>query len=304
MYDVALTVAACLRSGTRADVAWVVGSDPGLSPDAAEAVVLTPGGGRVGSLCGGALDTQLAERAATVGAGRLLSLEIGELEAAAAGLPSGGRARCLLVPAAELPEPLWGLLADRAPICLVIRLSDGAVVETRLVTPDQIEAEGLEVTALWAKGTSASSVAEDLVVTVLRSVPTLVVAGRGPVAEALVELAPLVGWRTRHAPDPPTATGLVVGLGPPDKVVVAMHDDEQAGQVLAAALAGRAGYLAALGSHSKRAGREVWLADHGVTGVERIRTPAGLDIGAAGPAEVAIAIIAEAIAVRAAERTD
>ena len=152
---------------------------------------------------------------------------------------------------------------------------------------------------LWAQGDSGTSVSEDQVVTVLRPVPTIVVAGRGPVAEVLVQVAPLLGWRTRHAPDASTATGLVVGLGPLDKVVVAMHDDEQAGQVLAAALAGRAGYLAALGSRSKQASREVWLAEHGVTGVERIRTPAGLDIGAAGPAEVAIAIVAEAIAAAA-----
>ena len=133
MYDVALTVAACLRAGTRVDVAWVVGSPDELSPDATEAVVLRPGGGRVGTLCGGVLDTQLAERAATAGRGRLLDLEIGELEAAAAGLRSGGRVQCLLVPAAELPEPLWGLLADRSAMCLVTRVSDGAAVETRLV---------------------------------------------------------------------------------------------------------------------------------------------------------------------------
>jgi xanthine dehydrogenase accessory factor len=305
MYDVALTVAACLRAGTHVDVAWMVGTEPdGLSPNATEAVVLTPGGGRVGTLCGGALDTQLVERAATAGSGRLLNLEISELEAAAAGLLSGGRVQCLLVPAAELPESLWGLLADRAAVCLVTRVSDSAVVQTRLVTAADMDTEEPEVAGLWARGVSGTSVSADQVVTVLRPVTTMVVAGRGPVAEALIQLGPQLGWRTRHAPDPPTATGLVVGLGPPDKVVVAMHDDEQAGQVLAAALAGRAGYLAALGSRSKRASREVWLAEHGVTGVERIRTPAGLDIGAAAPTEVAIAIIAEAIAVGAADRKD
>src|ERR1700759_1906847 len=51
MYDVALTVAACLRSGTRVDVAWVVGSEPdGLAQNASEAFVLKPGGSRVDSL--------------------------------------------------------------------------------------------------------------------------------------------------------------------------------------------------------------------------------------------------------------
>jgi hypothetical protein len=49
MYDVALSSAACVRAGTRADVAWMI------SPTAsAEAVMITPGGGRLGQLAGGA----------------------------------------------------------------------------------------------------------------------------------------------------------------------------------------------------------------------------------------------------------
>ena len=44
----------------------------------------------------------------------------------------------------------------------------------------------------------------------------------------------------------------------------------------------------------------MWLTDRGVDGLERIHTPAGLDIGADGPAEVAVAILAQAIAVRSA----
>ena len=59
MYDIALSVAACARSGTRADVAWM------LSPVASEAAIaFTPGGGRIGALCGGAFDGVLADVAA------------------------------------------------------------------------------------------------------------------------------------------------------------------------------------------------------------------------------------------------
>ena len=82
MYEVALTVAACLRSGTRVDVAWVVGSD--LAPaDPGGALAITPGGGRVGSLYGGALDQQLVEQARALGddRGRLVTVSVGELEA-------------------------------------------------------------------------------------------------------------------------------------------------------------------------------------------------------------------------------
>ena len=56
MYDIALSVSACVRSGTRADVVWMV------SPSASdEAVAFTPGGGRIGSVAGGAFDGFLAD---------------------------------------------------------------------------------------------------------------------------------------------------------------------------------------------------------------------------------------------------
>jgi xanthine dehydrogenase accessory factor len=246
---------------------------------------------------GGVLDDQLADRASVGGAGRLHTLEVSDLEAAAAGLTGGGTAVCLVVPATELPAELWRLLDAREPVCLVSKIDDGAVVETVLVRPDEITAAGPDVTRLWEGGGSASMVGEREVVTVLRPVPTIVLAGGGPVLGALAELARLLGWRAVVA-DPVTARGLVVGLGGPDKVVVAVHDDELAGPVLADALAGKAGYIAALGSRSKHESRLRWLTERGAGGIDRIRTPAGLDIGAEGPVEVAVAIVAEAIAVR------
>ena len=62
----------------------------------------------------------------------------------------------------------------------------------------------------------------------------MVLAGGGPVLAALEQMAPLLGWRVQRAGDPDTARGLVVGLGPLDMVVLAMHDVDLAGPVLAA----------------------------------------------------------------------
>jgi xanthine dehydrogenase accessory factor len=80
--------------------------------------------------------------------------------------------------------------------------------------------------------------------------------------------------------------------------VVLSHDDEIAGPALEAALAGDVGYIGALGSRRTQQSRAQWLADHGVTERDRIHGPAGLDIGANTPAEIAISIVAEALATK------
>ncbi|HCB07024.1 MAG TPA: hypothetical protein DEQ43_22720 [Nocardioides bacterium] len=282
MYEIALTVAACLRAGTRVDVAWVVDGD--LAPaDPGGALALTPGGGRVGSLYAGALDQQLAEQAQLLGdsVGRLVTLQVGELEAQAFGLAGTGSALAVVANAALLPPETWGMLQERTAVRLRWTRRGDELTAAELDDP-----EGHD---------PGSAVDEIEVNTTWRPVPTVVLAGGGPVLQALEQMAALLGWRTQRAGNPDTARGLVVGLGPLDCVVLAIHDVDLAGPVLASALDGRAGYVAALGSRAMQESRETWLTDRGIEGLERIHTPAGLDIGADGPAEVALAILAQAI---------
>jgi len=82
-------------------------------------------------------------------------------------------------------------------------------------------------------------------------------------------------------------------------MVVTSHDVEVAGPALAAALASPVGYLGALGSRRTQQARADWLAYRGITELDRVHGPAGLDIGATTPAEIAVAILAETLAVRA-----
>ncbi len=84
-----------------------------------------------------------------------------------------------------------------------------------------------------------------------------------------------------------------------DKVVVASHDDELAGPALEAALAGDVGYIGSVGSRRTQQSRADWLAYRDITDLSRIRGPAGLDIGASTPPEIAVSILAEALAVSA-----
>ena len=302
MYGITLTVAACLRSGTRADVAWLVEADGLPIADWSDAMVLTPGGGRVGSLAGGALDGKLTDLAGRWNAGRLVDIEVNEIDALIAGLPSAGSARCLLVPADELPGHLWDLTAARQSVCLVCQMEGDEVVEISLYTADTIGEAGETIDQLFATGSSGSTMIDNQVITVFRPVPQLVVVGDTPVADALTELAALVGWRTRILTDAGSATGVIATLSKLDKVVVTAHDVDLAGAALMAALDSEAGYIGALGARRMQENRADWLAYRGVTDLTRVHGPAGIDIGAETAAEIAVSILAEAIAEGVADR--
>ena len=293
MYEIALTVAACRRADTRVDVAWLVDAEGFGDRDPTEAMALTPGGGRVGALLAGALDDQLADVAGRMGdTGRFVELRVADFEAAVVGLPSGGTARCLVVSADQLPDDLWDLLLARQPIALATRVDGDRVLGTTLVSPEADEA----LAASIERGVSATHVSDDQVLTVLVPVPKLVIVGGGPHAEALEAAAALLGWQVRTVDDTSTATGLVATMAPMDKLVVMAHDLELAGPVLAAALDGDVGYIGALGSRRTQQARAEWLAYRGVTDLDRIHGPAGLDIGATTPPEIAVSILAEALA--------
>ncbi len=118
--------------------------------------------------------------------------------------------------------------------------------------------------------------------------PTVVIVlGGGPVARGLERVGAALDYDVRAA-DPAAPV-------PPDAaaVVVASHGhDEEA--VLAAALAAGVPYVALVAS--RRRGAAV-LAGLDVSDSDRarVRTPAGLDIGARTPAEVALSIYAEVV---------
>jgi xanthine dehydrogenase accessory factor len=91
-----------------------------------------------------------------------------------------------------------------------------------------------------------------------------------------------------------------VRLGPRDVVLVFTHDPKFDEPALTAALASGAGYVGALGSRRTQERRVERLRDAGLDdeSIARIHAPCGLDVGARTPAETAISILAEVIAVR------
>jgi xanthine dehydrogenase accessory factor len=305
VYGIALSAAACLRAGTRVDVAWIVERSDREDFDPAEAIAITPGGGRLGSLMAGALDGQLSELAAIQSShGRLVRLDITPADAAASGVAAAEGVACILVPGSELPSDMWDMLLGREAICLVSELDGDTIVRTSLYTSESISEAGEGPQRLVDGGASAAEVAEDRIVTVLWPRSTVVMVGGGPVAESLAQLSPVLGWQAVRTQNASEATGLIAALAAIDSVVVFGHDLELTGRALMAALSSDAGYIGAVGPRRLQETRADWLAYRGQTDLSRIRTPAGLEIGARNPPEVALAVAAEIVATQTSPPAD
>ena len=89
-------------------------------------------------------------------------------------------------------------------------------------------------------------------------------------------------------------------LGPRDAVCVLTHDAKFDVPAIVSALATDVGYIGVMGSRRTHDDRTARLVETGVTAtqLERLRSPIGLDLGAATPEETAISIVAEIIAER------
>lgn len=123
---------------------------------------------------------------------------------------------------------------------------------------------------------------------------TLLVVGAGEVTDALEAMARLLDW-TPIVVD--SAEDAERALPQADSVVVTSHHDGTDGPALAAALAAGKRYVGGMGSRTTQARRREWMLAHGVPQdqVDSVRGPAGLDIGADGPVEIAVSILAEVI---------
>lgn len=288
MYQLSVTVESCLRAGTRVDIAWVVSSTAG-PVDSTRAVALTAGGGKVGSVLGDVLDARLGEHAGKDD-GRLVHLVVDEVEATMAEV-APGTYDLLLVSAAAMPSRVWELVGDHRPVALRVGLEEDRVTEVDLAAGD----ESPQVATMLENGASGSVVEPESVVTLWNPVARLVVLGDGPMAEAVGAAGTLAGWHAQVVAEPSSAALLAETLGPADSIVVSGHDVERTAPVLDAALRGGAGYIGSLGSRAMQQARADWLAGLGVDDLSRVHGPAGLDLGAEGPGQVGISVVAEAI---------
>ncbi|HLU30693.1 MAG TPA: XdhC family protein [Acidimicrobiia bacterium] len=126
--------------------------------------------------------------------------------------------------------------------------------------------------------------------------PDIHIVGSSPMTHLLAQLAGALGWRVSQTDEPvfgavSEASMLVVGTQG--------HYDEPA---VEAALATPARYVGLVASEKRAASVRAWLQERGVSAeaMARLRSPAGMDLGPVSHEEIAVAILAELVALRAA----
>jgi xanthine dehydrogenase accessory factor len=159
----------------------------------------------------------------------------------------------------------------------------------------------------FARNACASRGTMDVFVEPVLPPPRLLIYGASPVAVALAHLAPEFGFGvTVHAPKADHtrfkgAASLVDGFsgGPSMAVGYIVIGTQGRGdaEALGAALEARAPYTAFVGSPRKVAAFKTTLLAEGFSAaqLERLRGPAGLNIGAVTPEEIALSILAEIV---------
>jgi xanthine dehydrogenase accessory factor len=153
----------------------------------------------------------------------------------------------------------------------------------------------------------------------LRERPPLIIFGAGHVGEAVCRIGAQAGFDVSVA-DPrkdrlrtdifPDAIHLHdryekedfsdMGIGPDSFVLVVTHDHPTDQRLVEDLVGGPFRYLAMIGSKRKAAMTVERCRNKGISEaqIERLRSPAGLDIGAETPEEIAVSIVAEMIAHR------
>ena len=272
------------------------------SRNAGDAALFGPEGPVSGSILGGGADPAIAAAATELGASgastRVIEVSIGDAQAVAAGLACGGTADVIVSSMGSIPPAWWQALAARTPVALVTDLPAGVAHVVDAADADVDD----DIAALFAARRPVVEVSAQRVVEIWWPTPTVLVLGDADLAGALRRQGNLLGWDVLldDASDPGRATQTAAELGPSDVLVVLSHDHERATPALAAALEGRAGFVGALGSRHTQAERREKLVQAGVgpDHLARLHGPVGLDIGARTPEEQAVAICAEAVAVR------
>ena len=213
--------------------------------------------------------------------------------------PSSGKESCraIITASGELHGWIGGACAE--PV--VIRqarevIADGAPQLLLLGTAGQFGGplpEGMNFVPISCQSEGSLEVYIEPV----QPAPHLVVVGHSPMASTLAELSRALGWRTDLIAGPDFTAA---DASKRSMVVVATqgHHDEEA---ITSAITARPAYVGLVGSARRGAAVLGYLAERGVPQdeLDKVRVPAGLDLGPTTHQEIAVAILAELVQLRA-----
>jgi xanthine dehydrogenase accessory factor len=214
--------------------------------------------------------------------------------------PSSGQAgsRALITATGQLYGWIGGACAE--PV--VVREAQRVIAERTsklllLGAPDQFGGsipDGMVTVAIACQSEGALQVYIEPVV----PTPQLTVVGRSPMAHTLADLAQALGWRAAVHDGPDFSAA---DLSAHSIVIIATqgHGDEEAIDTAVSAFPAFIGLVA-----SRKRGEAVlgYLADRGVPQhlLDRVHAPVGLDLGHTTHREIAVAILAQLVQLRAA----
>jgi xanthine dehydrogenase accessory factor len=221
-------------------------------------------------------------------------------------------AKAVILPDGSISEGWIGGGCARAAVlkAAIEALADG---QSRLVSvqpPDVLQEQGVaagqeKAGVRFARNMCPSQGTMDVFVEPVLPRPQLVVCGASPVAAAIARLATGTDLAVETCPDAAALAAWTVAetkreaRRPARFVVVATQGrgDEAA---LQAALSLEADHVAFVGSRKKAAALKGALMARGLAPerLERLKSPAGLDLGAITPDEIALSILAEIVMVR------
>jgi xanthine dehydrogenase accessory factor len=305
--------------GDRIAMARVVATRRSAPRPIGSKLIVAETGELAGSVSGGCVESEVVEAAREVLAGgepQLLTYGISDDLALSVGLPCGGEIDVWVdEPDPELLQQLSDVAREERRAVYFVDLEDGTqrlVLDGENDVADELIRSGhSKIVELHGRRVFAD---------VLGPPPRLFVYGAVDTADALSAAARAIGWRAIVAdararfatPERlPHADEIIVGWPEealaqvaPDHttaILVLTHDDKFDLPLLIGALASDAFYIGALGSRRNQDRRRERLLEAGVdeSELERISGPAGLDIGAHTPAETALSMLAEIMAVRA-----
>ena len=274
-----------------------------------------------GSVSGGCVEVDVLSEAADAmaeGRPRLLTYGVAEETAWRAGLPCGGEIQVIVEPLSRADighiTAVVEARRERRPVVATTRLEDN----TR-----QLYREGDPLLPAVAHALATDTLAlvdtpegQVLIQPLLPSL-RVIVAGASHTGQVFAELARQVGYAvTVVDPRPafanvdrfgkammiierPEAAFAQLGLDARTAVVALTHTAHIDDEALSAALRSPCLYIGALGSRTTHAKRVERLRAEGFTEAQiaRIHAPVGIAIGAKGPAEIAVSILAQIIKV-------